>query len=58
MSEQMGVDSPGLEAGLVGEALEDEERAGSCQAAALCVQEELWPVAAVQKRASTAEISA
>ena len=58
MPQQMRVDAPGLEAGLVGEAPEDEERSGSRQGPALCVQEELGPVAAVEERTATAEIAA
>ena len=50
MSQQMRVDAPGLEARLVCEAPEDEERSGPRQGTALCVQEELGPMAPVEKR--------
>src|SRR5215218_4069959 len=53
----MRVDAAGLEAGPVGEAPEDEERSGSCQGPTLRVQEELGAVAAVEKRAATAQIT-
>src|SRR4051794_16317370 len=53
----MRVDAPRLEAGRRGEAPQDEERAGPCEPAALRVQEELGPVALVQKRAATSEIA-
>ena len=48
VAEQVGVDAPGLEAGLLGEPLQDQERARAGQRAALGVQEQLGPVAAVE----------
>src|SRR5688572_3707800 len=47
-----------LQARLVGEAAEDEERSGPRQATALGVEKELGPVAAVEKRPSPTEVTA
>ena len=46
--EQVRMDTLRLEAGLLRELAQDEERAGAGQRAALCVQEELGPVALVE----------
>ena len=48
VAEQVRVDALRLEAGLLGEAAQDQEGAGAGQRAALRVEEELGPVAAVE----------
>ena len=52
VAQQVRVDALGLEPGLRGEAPQDQERAGAGQAAALGVEEQLGPVAAVEVRAA------
>src|SRR5690242_4236062 len=52
------MDPLGLEAGLLGEAPENQERAHPRQRAALGVEEELRPVAAVEVRAAARQIAA
>ena len=56
MPEQMGMDALGLEAGFRGEPAEDQERAGARESAALRVQEQLRPVAAVEMRPASREV--
>src|SRR4051794_10951791 len=56
--EQVRVDAARLEAGLVGEPPEHEEDTGARQSAALRVQEQLGPVAAVEVRPATREVAA
>ena len=58
VAEQVGVDAAGLEAGLLGEPAQDQEGAGAGQRAALRVQEELGPVAAVEVGAAAREVAA
>jgi hypothetical protein len=52
------MDTPGLEPGAVGELAQNEERAGSRERAAACVQEELWAVTAVEVWATEREVAA
>ena len=54
VAEEVGVDALGLEPCLLGEPAQDEEGAGAGQRAALRVQEELGPEAAVEVRAPAA----
>jgi hypothetical protein len=58
MAQQMGMHAGGIEARLRGQAAQDEERAGSCQRAALCIEEELWTVPTVEERPAAGEVSA
>ena len=58
VAQQMRVDARRLEAGLLGQAAQDQERARAGQRAALGVQEELRAVAAVQERAAAAQVAA
>jgi deoxyinosine 3'endonuclease (endonuclease V) len=48
VTKQMGVYTLGLEAGGAGELAQDQECAGTRQSATVCVQEQLWPVPAVE----------
>src|SRR5947208_15468870 len=56
--EQVGMDPVRLEPGLLGEPAQDEEDARPSEPAALRVQEELRPVAAVEVRTPAREIAA
>src|SRR5581483_8933322 len=56
--QQVRVDALGLEPRLLGDAAQDQERPGSRQRAALCVQEELRPVPAVEERPAAGEVAA
>ena len=58
VAEEVRMDTARLEAGAVGEFLEDEERAGAGERTAARVEEELRPVAAVEMRAAEGEIAA
>src|SRR5690242_19447240 len=58
MAEQVRVHALRLEAGLCGEAAEDQERAGACEAAALGVEEQLRTVARVEERPPAGEVAA
>ena len=58
MAQQMGMHAGGIEARLRGQAAQYEERAGSCQRAALCIEEELWTVPTVEERPAASEVSA
>src|SRR4051794_18172130 len=51
VAEQVWMNTFRLEAGVLGELAQDEERAGARERAALRVQEELGPVSLVEKRA-------
>ena len=51
------MDALWFEAGLLGKPAEDQEGAGPGQGAALCVQEELGAVAAVEMRTTTGQIA-
>ena len=48
VSEQMGMDPLGLEPGLLGQTAQHQEHSGAGQAAALGIEEELRPVAAIE----------
>ena len=58
VAQQVGVDARRLEAGLLGELPQDEERAGAGQRPAAGVQEELGAIAAVEVRAAEREVAA
>ncbi len=58
VAEQVRMDAPRLEARLLGEAPQDQERAGAGQRAALGVQEELRPVPPVEVRPPAGEVAA
>src|SRR5262245_65452678 len=51
------MDALGLEAGLLGEAAQDEEHAGAGQSAALGVEEELRPVPAIEVGSAAREVA-
>ena len=57
VAEQVRVHALRLEAGLRGQPAQDQERAGARERAALRVQEELGPVAAVEVRAAAREVA-
>src|SRR5215469_855642 len=54
----MRVDALGLEAGLAGEAAEDEEDAGAGERTAVRVEEQLRPLAPFEERAAAREVAA
>jgi hypothetical protein len=56
--EQVWMDAAGLEAGALGELLQDEERARASERAASRVEKQFRPVAAVQVRSAECEIAA
>ena len=56
--QQVRVDAPGLEPGGLGEPAQDQERARAGERAALGVQEELGPVAAVEVGPAAREVAA
>ena len=56
--EQVGVDALGFEARLLGEPAQDQEDARARQAAALRVEEQLRPMAAVEVRPPPGEVAA
>ncbi len=58
VAEEMGMHTLGLEARLLGEPAEDEERPGAGQGTALGVQEELGPATAVEERPAAGEVAA
>src|SRR5829696_2194076 len=58
VAQEVRVNAPGVEAGLLGQAAQDQERAGAGQRAASGVEEELRPVAAVQKGPPAAQVPA
>src|SRR5436190_9860539 len=58
VTEQVRVDALRIEAGLLRQPAQDEERTGAGQPAALGVQEQLRPVPAVEVRASACEVAA
>ena len=57
VAKQVRVHACRVEAGLLGAPLEDEERAGACERAALRVQEELGAMTPVEVRASAGEVA-
>jgi hypothetical protein len=57
VAEEVRVDAFGLEAGLLGQAPEDEEGASACQRAALRVQEQLWAVSPIEVRTAAGEVA-
>src|SRR5581483_7864170 len=57
MPEEVGVDAFRLQAGLPGEAAQDQEDAGAGERATLGVEVELRPVAAVEMRAAVGEVA-
>src|SRR5262245_27619500 len=57
VAQQMRVHARGVEPGLLGPAPEDQEGAGACERAALCIEEQLGAVAAVEVRAPTREVA-
>ena len=57
VSEEMGVDATGLEAGALGQLAQDEKGPGARQRATASVQEELRPVAPVEVGATECEIA-
>src|SRR5438552_17783782 len=58
VAEEMRMNAPRLEPGLLGQPPEDEEGASAGQRAALGVQEQLGAVTAVEKRAASGQIPA
>src|SRR5262245_23213634 len=58
VAEEVRVDPARLEAGLLGKAAEDQERAGAGQRAALRIEEELGAVARVEEGAAAAQVAA
>src|ERR1041385_3964821 len=58
VAQEMRVDALGLEPGLGGQAAQDQEHAAAGERAAVRVQEELLPVAAVEVRAAAGEVAA
>ena len=57
VAKQVRVHARRVEAGPLGAALEDEERARACERAALRVQEELGAMTAIEVRASAREVA-
>ena len=56
--QEVRMDALRLEAGLLGEPAQDQERAGAGERPALRVEEELGPVAAVEVRPAAGEVAA
>ena len=58
VAQEMGVDALGFEPGSLGQAPEDQEGSCASQRAPLGVEEELRPVAAIEKRTPMREVAA
>jgi len=57
VAQEVGMHTGRIETGPLGQAAQDEEGARAGQAAALCVEEELRPVPAVEKGATAGEVA-
>src|SRR5690348_15300564 len=57
VAQQVRVDARRVEAGLLGQLPQDQERAGAGERAALRVQEQLRPVARVEERPAAREVA-